>query len=173
MNRSHEWGALLKDMRRHRDVTRDQLAAATGMDSSYIWMMEKEGRVPAYDRVLLLADELRMDRDVALLYAGYAPELSPKVLAGLVRLAKVCKKSKRLREALNALYKEAVCPTVQKSGLSAPDAERISCMPTTSSLSRTVSIANRSFTETKSKAYFEARAYPAQLLHASATSPDS
>lgn len=72
-----EWAAFVRASRKKLGYNLRKLAFLSGIDSSYVTLIERDGYVPRRDKVIAIARALEVDTDRALLEAGYAPEGIP------------------------------------------------------------------------------------------------
>lgn len=75
---TQEFGSIIKNARRKKDLSLRDLGSLTGLDYSYIGRLEKGGPKPSRDTVIKLADALNISKDTLLIKAGYAPVNKPK-----------------------------------------------------------------------------------------------
>jgi len=113
--RKPEWGAYVKRNRQTRQLTRWKLAQQAEIDPSYVTLIENSGYVPRRDKVIGIARALRIDLDLTLLNAGYAPETIP--LKDLLERLEQYKTHRMLEPNLRRAVRELhnLTPGMQKS----------------------------------------------------------
>ncbi len=66
------WGQLVRDRRKARQLSRRELARIVGCDPSYVTLIERDGYVPRRHIVEALARALGAEQETMLLAAGYS-----------------------------------------------------------------------------------------------------
>ena len=69
-----KWSEFIRSHRIKQSLTSRRLAELIGVDPSYITLMERNGCVPKREKVIALGRALRLNTDILLIVAGYAPE---------------------------------------------------------------------------------------------------
>lgn len=79
--RNKEWGSFVTRARQAAGITRIQLAKSSGIDPSYITLIEKHGYVPKADKLESILGSLELSKeqfDMALLSLDRAPIFVPR-----------------------------------------------------------------------------------------------